>query len=312
MRTGTAVAAALAAVVTAGGGAAAQPPADAAAESDERNESYRLRAWAMFSSPDEDPPAAAVTYDPSLVPQGARVEVEQRVADGRTTITLGVSGVRPGHTFGAHVHTDACGARPADSGPHYRNIEGDDPALANPANEVWLDVTADGRGAGRSTAVQEWTFRPGEAASVVLHEHATSDGHAGHGAPGEAGDRVACVTVPFGKLTAADRPAGAGQGGAAAQATPVSGAATEQAGAAAENGPAPAAEPARTGHAEHAPAVAPGESAAPAATRAPTSPGGGHGRGAAVIGRDGALPSGPVSQRAPAGETVREARPLNH
>ncbi|NJP68109.1 superoxide dismutase family protein, partial [Streptomyces spiramenti] len=213
MRTGTAVAAALAAVVAGGGGAVAQPPAAEATESDERNDGYRLRAWAMFSSPDEDPPAAAVTYDPSLVPQGSRVEVEQRVADGRTTITLAVSGVRPGHTFGAHVHTDACGARPADSGPHYRNIEGEDPSLANAENEVWLDVTADGRGTGRSTAVQEWTFRPGEAASVVLHERATSDGHEGHGAPGEAGGRVACVTVPFGRLAAADVPDG-GQGAA--------------------------------------------------------------------------------------------------
>lgn len=303
MRTTAAMAAALAAVVAAGGGAVAQPPAAQqaeSAESEERNESYRLRAWAMFSSPDEDPPAAAITYDPSLVPQGARVEVEQRVADGRTTITLGVRGVRPGHTFGAHVHTDACGPRPADSGPHYRDIEGDDPSLANAENEVWLDVTADGRGTGRSTAVQEWTFRPGEAASVVLHERATSDGHDGHGAPGEAGGRVACVTVPFGKLTAADRPTGGDPGGTAVREEPAAGGAHAVDHAEAAD------------HADHAAgdSVGPQPAAPSAFTRAPAVPGaGGQGRGSAVIGRDGALPGGAVAYRAPAAETTREARP---
>ncbi|MDT0266758.1 superoxide dismutase family protein [Streptomyces sp. DSM 44915] len=138
---------------------------------------------------------AAVTYDEELVPAGAAIAVTQRVVEGRTRVELRVEGVNPGHTYGAHVHTSPCGDRPGDSGPHYQDEPSDDPRAANPENEVWLDVTADGRGAGRSTARQDWLFRADEAHSVVLHEHATATGH--HGTPGDAGARVACFTLPF-------------------------------------------------------------------------------------------------------------------
>ena len=70
-----------------------------------------------------------------------------------------------------------------------------DPAFANPANEIWLDLTTDAAGNGRAKAVVDWQFpsgrRPG---SVIIHERHTSTGA---GTAGVAGQRVACLTVPF-------------------------------------------------------------------------------------------------------------------
>ncbi|MDB1087769.1 superoxide dismutase family protein [Streptomyces sp. ACA25] len=158
--------------------------------------SFWLRASGQFAPPATVLAPAAVTYDRELVPAGAEVEVAQRITDGEMAIELSVRGVLPGHAFGTHVHTRPCGPDPADSGPHYQHVEGDDSASANPENEVWLDFRADARGHGTAVSHHEWTFRAGGAASVVLHERETSHGADGH-APGEAGPRAACFTVPF-------------------------------------------------------------------------------------------------------------------
>lgn len=149
--------------------------------------------------------AVAVTHDEELVPAGAEVTVT--VAETRwkyrkgTRVDLEVAGLVPGHEYGAHLHTDPCGPDPADSGPHYQNIvdpgaDGPsvDPRYANPWNEVWLDFTADEAGEGAATATVGWRVRPGEASSVVIHEHHTATGH---GEAGTAGARVACVNVPL-------------------------------------------------------------------------------------------------------------------
>ncbi|MGI5341618.1 superoxide dismutase family protein [Streptomyces sp. CA-181903] len=144
---------------------------------------------------------AAVTYAPDAVPGGARVRVAERPAHGGgTRFVLRLQGLPAGRTFGAHVHRQACGPKPDDAGPHYQNVKDPvqpsvDPAYANPRNEVWLDVTTDAHGAARAETAVAWRVRPGEARSVVLHEHAT-DTRAGHA--GTAGARLACVTVPFG------------------------------------------------------------------------------------------------------------------
>lgn len=160
---------------------------------------YWLRARGSFAPTDGSGALQAVTYDEELVPAGARIRLSQRIAEGPDAgmmIEMAVDGVREGHTFGVHVHTDPCGADPDASGDHYQNEPGDEPWRANPRNEVWLDFTADRQGGGEARSRQDWIFRPGEANSVVLHEHATETGHHG-GMPGEAGDRVACFTVPF-------------------------------------------------------------------------------------------------------------------
>jgi Cu-Zn family superoxide dismutase len=143
--------------------------------------------------------AAAVTYDRDSVPVGSRIGVvEHRLPNG-TAVALWVEGLRPDHTYGAHVHRKPCGARPDDSGPHYQNVvdprqPSTNPAYANPRNEVWLDITTDEHGNAGSSTLARWRFRPGQARSVVVHEHATATrpGHAGM-----AGNRLACVNVPF-------------------------------------------------------------------------------------------------------------------
>ncbi|MFH8981688.1 superoxide dismutase family protein [Streptomyces varsoviensis] len=150
--------------------------------------------------PASQAPYTAVTHDPAAVPVGARVVVtERRHEGGGTTVALRLEGVQKNRTFGAHVHSKPCGAKPADSGPHYQDVldpkqPSTDPKYANPRNEVWLDLTTDEDGDGRSRAAQRWHFRYGEARSVVVHEHKTETepGHAGM-----AGARLACVNVPF-------------------------------------------------------------------------------------------------------------------
>ncbi|MFJ4831264.1 superoxide dismutase family protein [Streptomyces sp. NPDC088747] len=154
---------------------------------------YWMRTDARFAPPTAFVPSAAVTYEASLVPAAARIEVSQHTqAGGATTVRLKVAGLKPGHVYGAHVHRKPCGAEPAAAGGHYQHREdpkqpSKDPAYVNADNEVWLDFTADRDGAGGASARHGWNFRPGEAASVVLH-----DGR------GMAGGRVGCFTVPFG------------------------------------------------------------------------------------------------------------------
>jgi Cu-Zn family superoxide dismutase len=142
--------------------------------------------------------AAAVTYD-KMVPKNARVEVSVVPEGGKTAFTLKVTGLAPDHGFGAHLHTAACGADPADAGPHYQN-EADpkkpstDPKYANPKNEVWLDLMTDGTGAATASATVDWHVRSGEAESIVIHAEHTKTGH---GEAGTAGDRLACVNMPL-------------------------------------------------------------------------------------------------------------------
>ncbi|MFI1452510.1 superoxide dismutase family protein [Streptomyces roseus] len=144
------------------------------------------------------PAQQAVTFDAAAVPIGSGVTVIERVGDG-THVELRLRGVGANRTFGAHVHQKPCAGEPSDSGSHYQNAHdpqqpSTNPAYANPLNEVWLDIRTDGHGDGGAAATQAWRFRPGQARSVVIHEHAT---HTGAGTAGTAGARLACVNVPF-------------------------------------------------------------------------------------------------------------------
>ncbi|MDH6701845.1 superoxide dismutase family protein [Streptomyces griseoviridis] len=148
---------------------------------------YSVRAEAHFAAPGAAH-AKAFTYDRKLVPAGSWIEVRQHTADsGATSVRLRVTGLVPGHAYGVHVHQKPCAADPAAAGGHYQHEPSTDPAAANPDNEVWLDFTARGDGAGSAVARHSWDFRPGEASSVVIHDM-----------PGTKGARVACLTVPFG------------------------------------------------------------------------------------------------------------------
>ncbi len=142
----------------------------------------------------------AVTYDESLVPAGARGAVQSRSGEGTTTVMLAVRGLEPQRLYGAHVHTQPCGAQAEDAGPHFQ-FSADpvqpsvDPTFANPQNEVWLDFTTDETGAGSTESTVAWTFpadrRP---RSVVVHALQTSSEP---GEAGTAGDRAACISVDF-------------------------------------------------------------------------------------------------------------------
>lgn len=148
--------------------------------------------------------STAVSYDPELAPLGARFSVAVVGGDeGHTQITLAVSGLLPDRGYVAHAHVDPCGATGADAGGHFQNTvdpaagpdrPSTDPAYANAANEVWLDVSTDGNGAGHAESDVPFTFETRAPRSVVLHTEGATATDAGHA--GTAGTRAACITLP--------------------------------------------------------------------------------------------------------------------
>jgi superoxide dismutase, Cu-Zn family len=165
-------------------------------------------AGGTFAAPGSG--SSAVTYDATQVPLGARVEVHAvPTGSGRTVVTLHAWGLLPGETYGAHAHYLPCGTTGAAAGAHYQNapdpavngsltVASTDPAYANAVNEVWLDLATNAAGNGRAQTVVDWPFRPtatGGPRSVILHLNTTSTG--GTVPAGNAGARLACVTVPF-------------------------------------------------------------------------------------------------------------------
>ncbi|NYI03285.1 superoxide dismutase family protein [Allostreptomyces psammosilenae] len=154
---------------------------------------------AQFEAPTDPARQQAVSYVPELVPIGTTARVRVVEAPSGTHVSLRISGLLPDRDYGAHVHTSPCGADPADAGPHYQHVPdpvqpSTDPAYANSANEVWLDFTTNHHGHGQVDTHVHWTPREGEARSIVLHDHHTS---LTPGEAGTAGDRLACVNVPF-------------------------------------------------------------------------------------------------------------------
>jgi len=167
-----------------------------------------VEAVGTFAVPQQA--TGAFTYDGQQVPAGARVVV-RAVPTGshKTVVTLHAWGLLPDETYGAHAHYKPCGATGAAAGAHYQNAQDPavggsettasvDPSYANPGNEVWLDLVTNADGNGRAQTVVDWGFRPaatGGPRSVILHLNPTSTG--GAVPPGNAGARLACVTVPF-------------------------------------------------------------------------------------------------------------------
>jgi Cu-Zn family superoxide dismutase len=142
----------------------------------------------------------------STAPEGATARV-QRVGtgDGRTVVTLKVSGMERSAAYGAHAHVAACGEPGTDTaglaaGPHFQHAQdpvtpSTDAAFANPQNEIWLDLTTNHAGNGHATSVVEWQFEPARRPkSVIIHEMHTLTTEGKHGV---AGKRVACIDVPF-------------------------------------------------------------------------------------------------------------------
>jgi Cu-Zn family superoxide dismutase len=143
--------------------------------------------------------ATAITYDPAVVPPGAVATLTlDRRSDG-LGVRLAVSGMVPRRSYGAHLHTASCTAVPDQAGPHYQHVQDPrkpsvDPSYANPDNEVWLDFTADDKGAAVVTATQRWAVDPARPPrSLIVHAQST---RTQAGMAGTAGPRVACLSVP--------------------------------------------------------------------------------------------------------------------
>src|SRR5437867_4218082 len=113
---------------------------------------------------------------------------------GKTIVTLHVSGLPANRSFGSHVHKLGCNDNKA--GGHYQNVPAvpptsvNDPSVANPENEVWLDFTTNAAGNGEGHAEVDFAFRPDGANAVVIHDHGTEAG-------GIAGAKLACLDVNF-------------------------------------------------------------------------------------------------------------------
>jgi Cu-Zn family superoxide dismutase len=144
--------------------------------------------------PNPDGEAGAYAYDRELVPDGASVRLMSVSARHRTYTLVALRGLRPDHTYGTHLHANACAADPDAAGPHFQKRRGEatDPRYANARNEVWLDVRTDASGGGATWATNPWRYGARVPRSVVVHAEKTSTDPA---TPGVAGARVACVTL---------------------------------------------------------------------------------------------------------------------
>ncbi|HEX2297133.1 MAG TPA: superoxide dismutase family protein [Pseudonocardiaceae bacterium] len=179
-------------------------PAPSTAEpaaTSEKPAAVELTANGTLAAPGQG--SNAVTYDPALAPPGAELTVTLTPSDGTTTGEFDVSGLLPNRGYAVHLHTDPCGATGDAAGPHFQHEidptatpeePSHDPQYANPDNEVWLDVRTDADGSGTSTTEVPFVFTDRVPASLVVHEAAhtaTAPGEAG-----QAGDRLACLTLP--------------------------------------------------------------------------------------------------------------------
>src|SRR5690606_37529546 len=112
------------------------------------------------------------------------------------------------HDYGAHMHTDPCGADPDDSAPHYQDRKdpeqpSTDPRYANHDNEVWLDLRTDSPGDGDADTDVHRTARPDEYGALVRPAQHTMTAH---GRAGTAGDRLACADVELKETAGTARP----------------------------------------------------------------------------------------------------------
>ncbi|HEU5083472.1 MAG TPA: hypothetical protein VFU14_09050 [Acidimicrobiales bacterium] len=101
-----------------------------------------------------------------------------RTGDGSTIVSLHVSGLEPGATYGAHVHNRPCSTNLG--GTHYEH-PGFEGGPAGYEDEIWPGpFTTNAAGVGRGRVVVPVTAGP-DAVSVVVH------------APG--GTKIACADL---------------------------------------------------------------------------------------------------------------------
>lgn len=120
---------------------------------------------------------ASFASGPSLGYEIAGQAQMVRTADGRTIVTVHVSGLHPGVAYGAHVHNLPCGV--SNGGGHYQQVVG---GPVDATNEIWPGFTANAAGIGSGNATNGFTARP-EAQSVVVHD------------PDAGNARIACADL---------------------------------------------------------------------------------------------------------------------
>ncbi|MGH3986778.1 MAG: hypothetical protein ACRDTZ_05605 [Pseudonocardiaceae bacterium] len=116
-----------------------------------------------------------------------------RTPEGRTLLSLQIRGLRPGVTYGAHLHAAPCSAANPGGG-HYKH---DPTGAAQPPNELWgssdpsdpmAGITANAAGNARGRGVAEWTAGVTAQAVVI---HAGFD----HGGSPAGGPKLACADL---------------------------------------------------------------------------------------------------------------------
>ncbi|MGH3934550.1 MAG: superoxide dismutase, partial [Pseudonocardiaceae bacterium] len=104
--------------------------------------------------------------------------------------------------YAVHAHTKACGTTGEDAGPRYQNridpaatpqAPSTNPDYANPRNEIWLDIRTNATGSGSSRTTVPFGFADRIPGSIVVHEAMTTA--TARGQAGQAGTRIACVTL---------------------------------------------------------------------------------------------------------------------
>ncbi|MFJ1736839.1 superoxide dismutase family protein [Streptomyces sp. NPDC088254] len=96
-----------------------------------------------------------------------------------TTVTVSLTGLKPGHVYMAHLHAQHCSAD--NGGSHFQFEKG---GPAKPPNEIHLMFTADKSGMGMTTVTNSRKTGK-DAVAIVVH-------------PNEAQDnRIACADFDF-------------------------------------------------------------------------------------------------------------------
>lgn len=182
-----------------------QTPAPAAPPADQqRPKPPALVGTDTLAAP--NPGAEAVTYNPTLAPDGAGILAAIMPVSWnnspRTVATLAVAGLPPNRAYAVHAHTNACGVTGEDAGPHYQHridpaatpqTPSTNPEYANPQNEIWLDLRTDANGSASTRTTVPFNITDQTPTSIVVHEAATTATTPGQA--GQAGARLACITL---------------------------------------------------------------------------------------------------------------------
>jgi hypothetical protein len=101
----------------------------------------------------------------------------ERTGAGTTLVQVHVTGLRPGVSYGVHVHNLPCGV--SSGGGHYQHIVG---GPVDAENEIWPLFTSNDAGIGNGNASHVYSARP-EAQSIVIHD------------PDAGNARIACADL---------------------------------------------------------------------------------------------------------------------